>query len=645
MTHDTITPAANAADSYFSRIKRGTALHYARRAEERELAEWEKEMRTPRGQALLAAGRAVEKYRRDLRAKADAGIITPEEWAQRIAEFRGKATPVPGLPPPEEFHRVLARQREAAALHKKLKAGTITQSQFNHALAELRAAVARDDIPDHADTFNIFDMDAGAIHAAGDASEIVLPDSETAQFITKREADYVRSVTAETGHAVPPLAVAKMNWRNDEIDAYSRVIAQKLAAAGMQGMREGPGKIFMVGQVTGEKRDIPMFTQSNIIPAYAQMARRKRALELEYWLSRPENEHDRMWVMTNGPRCLTQDMRKRYRDLNRRLSKLNAEPWFREKGVIVCRSVEFGTVEKENAPDSENAETGDFGGRIDRDEKGRPTWHPHLHVVFHPHKKMKKAEWTAFLARVRDFWGDYWHDAGIIGNAREVAKYVTKPQDMASLSPQELAAVYHQLFNARLFEFLGPLKTQYQQLKANDQKRVWTRTKDGHVLTTILDPNKTRRKKKTDAEKTQETVNEVVLGADKNDAGGDMPKLVARLMSMPNQYGFTEPFAVFFGTKWNPAVLDTHPLIAPYRAALTKKYRAAVAEAAANDASLLGFTRSGYLSEPEPPPKREKSGADGPPSPPPSWKVKKIEQSRAAKQAREAEQCKLEGIQ
>jgi len=404
--------------------------------------------------------------------------------------------------------------------------------------------------------------------------------------------------------------------------------------------------MMMVSLITGEVLEMPMFAQINLIPAYAQMARRKRALELAYWLSLPGNQHDRMWVMTNGPRCHTEDMQRRYRDLNRRLSRLNAEPWFREKGVIVCRSDEFGSIDPVRDDNDDAAEGEDEGGKITRDADGRPLWHPHLHVCFHPHKYIPNKEWKAFVVLVHNFWGGYWHDCRKIENARELAKYVTKPQDMASLTPEELKAVYEQLFNARLFEFLGPLKTQYKQLKANDQKRVWTRTKEGHVLTTILNPNKTRRKKKTAEEKARDKIDEVVMTAQhkEKDAGGDMPKLVARLMAMPDQRGFTQPYAVFCGTRWNPAVLDTHPLIAPYRAALVKKYNAAVAEHEAKAADLLGFTISGLLSGPEPPPKREKSGADGPGRQLPEFVVEKIKQKQAAKQAREAEQCKLEEI-
>ena len=49
-------------------------------------------------------------------------------------------------------------------------------------------------------------------------------------------------------------------------------------------------------------------------------------------------------------------------------------------------------------------------------------------------------------------------DAGKIGNARELCKYVVKPQDVLQLLPTELADLYVQTFRLHTVQFWGSLQ-------------------------------------------------------------------------------------------------------------------------------------------------------------------------------------------
>jgi len=153
---------------------------------------------------------------------------------------------------------------------------------------------------------------------------------------------------------------------------------------------------------------------------------------------------------TSGDRVPLEGVRERISWLHRRLSKLNAQPFFQALGIrIVFRSTEHGEVR--------------------RDELGKATFHIHAHVIVHLEKKLTKERWSELLANVRGWWKHHFKDAKCIRQAREACKYVVKPEDLDQLIDSELAELHHQLFRLHLVQCLGELKEQRKDIE--DTKR------------------------------------------------------------------------------------------------------------------------------------------------------------------------------
>lgn len=254
---------------------------------------------------------------------------------------------------------------------------------------------------------------------------------------------------AQTGRELPDDVKERQDAARALLLAQSYRIADALESQGIRAY--GESKLTLVGVLSGKTVELPDFRNIVFIPSVAQRKRHKMLKDLEYFMQ--EHPYSRMWVFTSGERTPLQDVRKRIMWLHRRLSKLNAQPFFQALGIrIVFRSTELGEVI--------------------RDEADTPTFHIHAHIIVNLEKKLSRERWSDLLASVRSWWKFHFKDSKCIQQAREACKYVVKPGDLDQLTDAELAELHHQLFRLHLVQCLGDFKEQRKTIKETKQRLV-----------------------------------------------------------------------------------------------------------------------------------------------------------------------------
>lgn len=293
--------------------------------------------------------------------------------------------------------------------------------------------------------------------------------------LSPAERVFIEICKAQTGRELPDDIKERQNQARALLLAQSYRIARALESEGIPAF--GESKLTLVGVLSGECIELPDFRNIVFIPSVAQRKRHKMLKHLEYFMQ--QHPYSRMWVFTSGNRVPLHGVRDRITWLHRRLSKLNAEPFFQALGVrIVFRSTELGEVQ--------------------RDESGTVTFHIHAHVIVHLEKKLSKDRWSELLANVRDWWKHHFSDAKRIQQARESCKYVVKPGDLDQLTNPELAELHHQLFRLHLVQCLGELKQQRKEVVETKRRLVRIPAPVGSRWELVADWNSGRAGKKLD---------------------------------------------------------------------------------------------------------------------------------------------------
>ena len=267
--------------------------------------------------------------------------------------------------------------------------------------------------------------------------------------LSAAERVFLEICKAQTGRELPEDIKERQNQARALLLAQSFRIADALQSEGIPAY--GDSKLTLVGVLSGECVELPDFRNIVFIPSVAQRKRHKMLKHLEYFMQ--EHPYSRMWVFTCGNRTKLEDVRETIGWLHRRLSRLNAEPFFQALGVhIVFRSTELGEVR--------------------RDDLGNATFHVHAHVIVNLDKKLSNDRWSELLGRVRKWWKHHFSDSKCIQQARESCKYVVKPGDLDILTNPELARLHHQLFNLHLVQCLGELKQQRKDIEETKRRLV-----------------------------------------------------------------------------------------------------------------------------------------------------------------------------
>lgn len=107
----------------------------------------------------------------------------------------------------------------------------------------------------------------------------------------------------------------------------------------------------------------------------------------------------------------------------------------------------------------------------DRFETGF-SYNAHCNVVFSPRRFMDEGRWTAFLDWSRQRLGGHayaFHDGGRLKDVNEVVKYITKPNDLANASDDEVEWLFHQTYRANMQQPLGEFREFRKQLRDHAQ--------------------------------------------------------------------------------------------------------------------------------------------------------------------------------
>jgi hypothetical protein len=402
-------------------------------------------------------------------------------------------------------------------------------------------------------------------------------------FKPAREPDfYLAKCQEETGVWVDEPTLQKRRREALELRAQTVTLADRLEANGVRAYRDDQYYFWFYKIHTGELEELLPFRRCMILPGVAAAVRRPMLKAVEYFLER--NPFCRMWVFSSGKRVAVEELRARVRELHRRLSELNSQPFMRDLGVeIVLRSTELGTPEIHSATKDKarlRKERGRFG-EIERDDDGRALYHVHAHCLIHLSRGfVRPADWSALVAKVGAFWGHYWsageYDSNgnadsIVRNARELCKYVTKPGALLKLSGKELVALFEA---TRRLKFVQPMGALAEEMRIRDEARprivlVKGETSEGRVWREVRNWN------------TYEGPARVDRGDEVKppEMRRDSVSVVAKCLPSIGRAGVKEPGLVL---RTNFHVADdsffrTHPLVEQLRAATRERFEGGLA--------------------------------------------------------------------
>lgn len=480
---------------------------------------------------------------------------------------------------------------------------SMTESQLEKMAEKIRSEAIRasrqlSPVPHLSDNGVEIGMDEeGRIYRLDDSTDYTPVDNTPdVARIVEANAVFNRVCERETGEIVPADVKAKKDAEKALLLAQTHRIAQKLESAGVPSYLNSEWCLWTYGVHSGEVQALPKFRRKTFLPYVAAQLREPRVRDLEFWLQ--SDPWARFWTLTTGKRVPLKSLRRAIKSLHRRISKLNAADFMIAAGVrIVFRATELGTVEK-----TREETLGNLAGLIERDESGELMFHPHAHCLVHLEKgRLSKADWTAFLVQLREYWGDWMDDGGCIRTAREAVKYLTKPGEIEHLTPNELAALDAQLSRLHLVQPLGELAEQIKRREESGLTLYPKTTKDGRIWEEQPDVN---RRGKASKEKTRvayaerdeqgralfsgtftESEFEREHMEQNGDTGADSCAVVARVAPAAASNRVKEPRVVVMGKRWDTARVANHPLVERLRTHTADAWAAGCALVAAEEAA------------------------------------------------------------
>lgn len=306
----------------------------------------------------------------------------------------------------------------------------------------------------------------------------------------RAEREFLAHAIVETGTGASPEEIARQSSERSVVRAQSHELARRLDFAGKTAYRKDAFFLWTYWVHSKRLDLIPNFRRICLLPYIAAIVRASKLAALEYFIKR--KRFCRFWTFTTGERCGLGDLRARCRWLHKRLSRLNA--YLRGKyGVeLAFRSTEFGTLEFDDAGNRREG----LGGAIEYDANGEPLFHVHAHVVVNSLVGfIAPAKWSAMFDDVWAFWGFNWDGgkkggSGVIRDARECCKYVTKPGDMLKLSAEQLGRLHEAVFKLKLCQPMGSLAVEMRERRKAKKTLRRYRTREGAVWREVDDQNK-----------------------------------------------------------------------------------------------------------------------------------------------------------
>ena len=407
------------------------------------------------------------------------------------------------------------------------------------------------------------------------AFELIRKHDEALAFHATKEArqklaeeQFAEDCIDLTGEIVHPKAAAKKRREKDDLKRESAQIATRMFEEGGFNARRSDAHSFWLYRVHSQQwEQMENYRRIMFIPCVAAAVRAPKLAALEYFLQK--HPYCRFWTFTIGKRVETPRLRQRIRHLNRRLNRLNSELLARYGVSIIFRANETGSLKW--------------------DENGNPTWHPHAHCVVYSHvgyiKPDKWAEMYAFIGR---FWKYHWNggtksangeiECGVIRNARECCKYVTKPADIMRLDGRQMVELYEAIAGLPLVRPMGILRKEIARrkkqekvlrryrFKENGKVRSGWRERENHNAVGKREAHD--RAGMTFVEDGIEMASET-LAASRTPPGQPVRKrdkrdfcaVVARLAPSMGPQGIKEPAVLVMGTYKDAEAVKNHPLV------------------------------------------------------------------------------------
>ncbi len=187
-------------------------------------------------------------------------------------------------------------------------------------------------------------------------------------------------------------------------EQQSETIAKRLRAAGIEVERKDVSPVVCVGALSGEAKPVTnRFVNNNMIPAMqAVNGAPQRASLGAYLAQHRRGQNAKFFVLTNGERCNAKQLKGRFSELSRDLSR------FISRARTEWPDVEFVARKNEVT--------------INKDR----LCHPHANVCVITQRYMPDEEWLAFNAALRQAIGGWVYGARQIQSVDEFVKYSVK---------------------------------------------------------------------------------------------------------------------------------------------------------------------------------------------------------------------------
>jgi len=393
------------------------------------------------------------------------------------------------------------------------------------------------------------------------------------------EAQFLEDCIEMTGDAVEEKKAQKKRRERKTLDAQSYEIAQTMWGAGADLFRPDNCQFWRYYIHTRHWEPLIQYRRCMFIPSVAQAVRAPMVGALEYFLQR--RRYCRFWTFTSGPRCATAELNERIATQHRRLNELAKELRARYGVEFVLRATELGTPEF-------NAEGGAVAaadaGEIEFDGEGNPLWHVHTHVVVNSKVGyIKDPKWAAMYKFIGDFWGHYWNgggdkkggENGVIRNARECVKYMTKPGKILALSGGQMRALYEATARMKMIQPLGSLKAEIRARKESGMTLRRHRLKTGEVIwRERIDHNTQAPTHPDEREAFMELADAIDMERETRVSAKTAPgtpivghemapfcRVIARLAPSMGPENFKEPSVLVMGTHKDVRAVQAHPLV------------------------------------------------------------------------------------
>ncbi len=217
------------------------------------------------------------------------------------------------------------------------------------------------------------------------------------------------------------------------------------------GGRQSRNATTLVGLCTGRADRVSEYRNSNLIPVQQTKNVHDMLRHVRHYVDSTSKKQLRMMVISNGWVPLDQ-YRETHKGFARRLSRLIADPKFRDAGLEAV----FFNIEN----------------TINRSPDGVPMLNQHAHLLIRSRRRLGGPRWAELMAWVRGrFPKGYAHDSALT-NPAECVKYVFKWGEVEGLTDPELADLFHQTYRLKFFHPVGAIREYRNELKRRGLKLV-----------------------------------------------------------------------------------------------------------------------------------------------------------------------------